>query len=61
MEQGKTLYTEDIERLFKLMVENDIESFKDGDIEMKRESLKILQTKQSHEEQVKIEMEKLNK
>ena len=54
MSDTKIVCIKEIKQVFELMVQNKIESFKAGDIEITRESLKIEQAENDY----KIETEK---
>ena len=47
------LYTEDLKKIFDLMKEYQIEYFKEGDLEIKRESVKLDSQAKSHEREMK--------
>ena len=53
--------TEELERIFELMVKNNIETYKNGEIEITRKSLEIKQAEISLEKARITEVGNLNK
>ena len=55
------VYAERMERIFKLMVENNIDEFQDGNLKIVRKSLEIIKQKDHNDRQIKMQAGKVLK